>query len=76
MDDHSAGDGTATRRIWGKISGVDVLTASVVTGTIVKVRISLHYRDGRRSTTEIHELKIVPCDDHLCIDSDTLLSTK
>jgi hypothetical protein len=61
---------------WGKISGVDVVTASVVTGTTVKVRISLHYRDGRPSTMETHELKIVPCDDHLCIDSDVLLSAK
>lgn len=61
---------------WGKISAVDVHRASATSATTVQVRITLHYRDGRPSPTETHELTVVSCDDHLCIDADTLLRGK
>ncbi|ANN18056.1 serine/threonine protein kinase [Amycolatopsis orientalis] len=61
---------------WGKISAVDVHSASATSATTVRARITLHYRDGRPSPTETHELTVVPCDGHLCIDADTLLRAK
>lgn len=61
---------------WGRIRAVDVHRASATSATTVQVRITLHYRDGRPSPTETHELAVVSCDDHLCIDADTLLRAK
>jgi hypothetical protein len=61
---------------WGKISAVDVHSASATSATTVRARITLHYRDGRLAPTETHELTVVPCDGHLCIDADALLRAK
>ncbi|WP_410600971.1 serine/threonine protein kinase [Amycolatopsis sp. lyj-90] len=60
---------------WGRISAVDVHSASATSATTVRVRVTLHYRDGRASL-ETHELTVVPCDGHLCIDADTLVRGK
>ncbi|MFC3455349.1 serine/threonine protein kinase [Amycolatopsis speibonae] len=61
---------------WGRISAVDVHSASATSAKTVRVRITLHYRDGRPSPTETHELTVVPRDGQLRIDADTLLSAK
>ncbi|MEU9688034.1 serine/threonine protein kinase [Amycolatopsis japonica] len=61
---------------WGRISAVDVHSASATSATTVRVRITLHYRDGRPSPTETHELTVVPHDGRLCIDADTLIRAK
>ncbi|MFI7119843.1 serine/threonine protein kinase [Amycolatopsis sp. NPDC049868] len=61
---------------WGRISAVDVHSASATSATTVRVRITLHYRDGRPSPTETHELTVVPYDGRLRIDADTLIRAK
>ncbi|GAB3745829.1 hypothetical protein GCM10027598_83070 [Amycolatopsis oliviviridis] len=61
---------------WGRISAVDVHSATATSAKTVRVRITLHYRDGRPSPTETHELTVVSQDGRLCIDADTLLSAK
>ncbi|MBB5850334.1 serine/threonine protein kinase [Amycolatopsis umgeniensis] len=61
---------------WGRINAVDVHSASATSATTVRVRVTLHYRDGRPSSLETHELTVVPCEGHLCIDADTLIRGK
>jgi hypothetical protein len=59
-------------RFWSRFDGVEVQGPPSVSNGFVSVRIVLYGADGS-TTTEHHVLGIVPCGEHLCIDSDQLV---
>jgi hypothetical protein len=63
-------------RFWSKFSGAEVLARPTVSGNTVTARILLRYRDGRPPVTETHVLGVMLRAGRLCIDSDSVASSR
>lgn len=60
---------------WSQISGVEILGQPEPRDHHVTIKIALHYRDGRKSRIEVHNLGLIKQGDRILIDSDELISS-